>query len=197
MYKAKKNHIGILGIIFVIFIDVLPLWCDVYMYIDSKGVLHFTNVPTLNNYKHFIKEYPEKSLRSYSTDRYDYLINEASIKHGISFPLLKAIIKVESNFNPVAVSKAGAIGLMQIMPSNFKALKIENPFDPEENIMGGTCYFKKLIMRYNGNLTLAVAAYNAGPTRVDRSNSIPAIKETENYVKKVMQNYYLLKKNYN
>ncbi len=170
----------------------LPCHADIYMYIDNKGMLHFTNVPTSSNYRLYIRKRPAKSFNSYSTNKYDHYITEASKKHGISFPLLKAIINVESDFNPKAVSKAGAMGLMQIMPTNIRKLRIRDPFNPRENIMGGTRYLKELLQRYNGKLPLALAAYNAGPTTVDRYNGIPPIRETENYVRKVMKSYNIL-----
>lgn len=85
------------------------------------------------------------------------------------------------------------MGLMQIMPENFEALKITNPFNPRENILGGTLYLKQLMARFEGKLPLALAAYNAGPTKVERHKKIPPIKETENYVKKIMKSYYLYK----
>ena len=172
---------------------VLPCHAGIYMYIDSKGVLNFTNVPTSSNYRLYIRERPAKSFNSYLTNKYDRHIIEASKKHGVSFPLLKAIINVESDFNPKAVSKAGALGLMQIMPVNIRNLRIRDPFNPRENIMGGARYLKGLLQRYNGKLPLALAAYNAGPTMVDRYNGIPPIKETQNYVRKVMKSYNILK----
>ena len=98
---------------------------------------------------------------------------------------------MESNFDPKAISKKGAKGLMQIMPKNFDTLNIDDPFDPRENILGGSRYFQKLMDRYEGKLPLALAAYNAGPTAVDRHRGIPPIKETEDYVKKVMNYYYV------
>ena len=104
---------------------------------------------------------------------------------GLSFHLLKALIRVESNFDSQAVSKAGAMGLMQIMPENIKALKIRDPFDPRDNILGGALYLKTLIERFEGKLPLALAAYNAGPSVVDKYQAIPPIKETEEYVHKV------------
>ena len=134
------------------------------------------------------------SLNSNITDRYDDLITEASKKHGVSFSLLKALIKIESDFNPRAISSAGAKGLMQIMPENIRALNIKDPFDPLENIMGGTCYLKKLIRRFDGKLPMALAAYNAGPNMVDRYKRIPPFKETENFVEKVMKYYSIFKK---
>ena len=176
-----------------IFTGVLCGHADIYTYIDSDGVLHFTDVPTSSNYKLYLSESPSKVSNKYSTSKYDHFISEASIKYGVSFSLLKALIKVESNFNPKAVSKAGAMGLMQIMPENFDALKITNPFNPRENILGGTLYLKQLMTRFEGKLPLALAAYNAGPNRVARYKKIPPIEETENYVKKIMESYYLYK----
>lgn len=172
---------------------------DIYKYIDENGVVHFTNVPSDPSYQYklFIKDFTaRKPLRisSYSHDTYDEMITEASRMHGISFPLLKAVIKVESDFNPKAVSRAGALGLMQIMPENAKAFGMRDPFDPRENILTGTQYFRELLERFNGKLHLALAAYNAGPTVVDRYNSIPPIKETEDYVEMVMKYFYHFKK---
>ena len=176
-----------------IFTSVFCSHADIYTYIDSDGVLHFTNVPTSSDYKFYLSENPSKASIKYSTSKYDHFISEASIRYGVSFPLLKALIKIESNFNPKAVSKAGAMGLMQIMPENFEALKITNPFNPRENILGGTLYLKQLMTRFEGKLPLALAAYNAGPTKVERYKKIPPIKETEDYVKKIMEAYYLNK----
>ena len=174
---------------------------DIYKYIDENGVIHFTNVPTDSSYQYslFIKEMTKKrslTLSSYSSSAYDEMITEASQKHGISFPLLKAVIKVESNFNPRAVSRAGALGLMQIMPENAKAFRMRDPFDPRENILTGTQYFRELLERFNGKLHLALAAYNAGPSVVDRYNRIPPIKETEDYVERVLKYFQLFKNSY-
>jgi soluble lytic murein transglycosylase len=173
---------------------------DIYKFIDENGIVHFTNVPADPSYKYqlFIKDFTaRKPFRTseYNPDVYDNMINEASRLHGISFPLLKAVIKVESDFNPKAVSRAGALGLMQIMPENAKAFGMRDPFDPRENILTGTQYFRELLERFNGKLHLALAAYNAGPTVVDRYNSIPPIKETEDYVEMVLKYFRHFKKN--
>ena len=167
---------------------------DIYMYIDSDGILHYTNVPTSTDYKLYIKEYPRYQPNLDFTDIYDHLIIMAAEKHGVSFQLLKAVIKAESNFNPHAISKAGAAGLMQIMPENFKSFKINDPFNPSENIMGGACYLKSLLRQFKWKVPLALAAYNAGPNCVIRYNDIPPFRETEEYVKKVMKYYSILKK---
>jgi soluble lytic murein transglycosylase len=189
-----KLFIVIFSLIFVLCTFAATVYADIYVKIDSQGVLHFTNVPTSSNYKIYIREKPPEPLNSGATDRYDNLIAEASEKHGVSFSLLKALIKIESDFNPRAVSSAGAKGLMQIMPENIRALNIKDPFDPLENIMGGARYLKQLIKRFNGELPMALAAYNAGPNMVDRYKRIPPFAETENFVEKVMKYYSIFKK---
>ena len=165
---------------------------DIYMFIDSQGVLHFTNAPTSSQYRLYIRERPKPAA---ATIKYDGIIQEASNTYDLSFYLLKAIIKVESDFDSRAVSKKGAIGLMQIMPQNLHAFNIREPYDPKQNIMAGARYFKSLIERFQGKLPLALAAYNAGPTIVDRYRSVPPIEETQTYVKRVMKYFYLYKNN--
>ena len=186
MFTRTPFKVIALSALFVMSLAVMPLCADIYSYIDSQGVLHFSNVPTSAQYTVYIKERSTRSS-SYTNNQYDHLITGASKRQGVAFSLLKALIKTESNFNPKAVSRAGAKGLMQIMPVNIKELKIQNPFDPWENIMGGTRYLKQLIKRFNGELPLALAAYNAGPSAVERHQGIPPIKETEAFVKKVLK----------
>ena len=173
-----------------LFSPVLTVHGDIYRYIDENGVMHFTNTPTSSNqkFKLFLREKPKTSLRD-STKKYDDIIANASQQYGVSFPLLKAIIKAESGFNPRAVSKKGAKGLMQIMPQNFKLLGIEDPFDPAQNIHAGARYFKQMYDRF-GKLALSLAAYNAGPDAVARYKTVPPYEETEEYVKRVLKFYY-------
>ncbi len=178
-------------VLVVLFVVVFPVQADIYRYIDENGVMHFTNAPTssIQEYRLFIKE-KSRVIRRYSSEKYDDLISDASERSGVSFPLLKAIIKAESDFDPHAVSKKGATGLMQIMPENFKPLGINDPFDPWENINAGARYFKQMYDRFKGKLTLSLAAYNAGPTAVDRYKTIPPYEETQEYVRRVMKYYY-------
>jgi len=181
---------GILIVALFLFVVVPVVQADIYLFIDSQGVLHFTNAPTSSQYTLYIKERPKPAT---ATKKYDVIIQEASDTFGLSFSLLKAMIKVESNFDSRAISKKGALGLMQIMPQNLQAFNIREPYDPKDNIMGGARYFKSLLERFEGKLPLALAAYNAGPTIVDKYRNIPPIKETEDYVKKVMKYFYLYK----
>ena len=189
--KIKRRSIGRLVAFLFISAATPTVQADIYMFIDSQGVLNFTNAPTSSQYTLYMKERPKSSE---TTKKYDGIIQEASNKFGLSFSLLKAIIRAESNFDSRAISKKGALGLMQIMPQNLQAFNIRDPYDPKDNIMGGARYLKSLMERFEGKLPLALAAYNAGPTIVDKHQNIPPIKETKDYVKKVMKYFYLYQK---
>jgi soluble lytic murein transglycosylase-like protein len=190
-----RNHLKSINILFlslIVFLGMsMSVQADIYRYIDENGVMHFTNVPTssIKKFSVFLRE-KSSAIQRYSSEKYDELISHASELYGVSFPLLKAIIKAESDFDPYAVSKKGATGLMQIMPENFKPLGIMDPFDPWQNINAGARYFKQMFDRFKGKLTLSLAAYNAGPTAVDRYKTIPPYEETEEYVRRVMKYYY-------
>ncbi len=146
------------------------------------------NFKTVTLVKNEEDTFHHQSSRSL-TSAYNRIINKKSDQYRIESSLLKAVIKVESNWNSKAVSHAGAMGLMQLMPGTAYDLKITNPFNPEDNIDGGARYLRYLLDRFDGNLSHALAAYNAGPTRVKRHRGIPPIKETQQYVKRVLAIY--------
>lgn len=187
------SMISALIAVWMFFSTAPDVYADIYMYRDRNGVFHFTNAPTSPKYQLYIKEREREQFDTASTSSYDHLITQASTLHGVSFSLLKAVIKAESGFNPNAVSKKGAMGLMQIMPDNFKLLNVTDPFDPWENIMAGARYLKRMLDRYKGTLRLALAAYNAGPGAVDQYNGIPPYPETQHYIEQVLKYYHLFK----
>jgi len=193
MKRLIKKTVKILTTCTIILSFLAPAaFADIYRYIDENGVMHFTNAPTSSSqdFKLFLRERSKSAPSWYNRGKYDDLITSASERFGVSFPLLKAIIKAESDFDAQAVSKKGAMGLMQIMPQNFKFLGLKDPFDPIQNINAGARYFRQLYDRFNGKLALSLAAYNAGPTAVDRYKTIPPYEETEEYVRRVLKFYY-------
>ncbi len=194
---------------------------ELYRYIDRYGVAHYTNVPT-DRYKPIslsplstpkqegisfrtpkVRSTQRKALKLRSgknwkhtdSSRFDKDIRYAARAHKVDPLLIKAIIKTESAFNRYAVSSKGAQGLMQLMPATAKDLQVKDPFNPRENIYGGTKYIKWLLKRFNGDIRLSLAAYNAGPGRVRKK--IPRIPETISYVKKVLRHYKAYKKGTN
>jgi soluble lytic murein transglycosylase-like protein len=161
---------------------------DIYRYVDENGVMHFTNAPTSSKFKLFMRE-RKIFISKLDSKQFDPIIADASKKYGLEAPLIKAVIKAESDFDPNAISHKGARGLMQIMPMNYRLLNVENPFDPHQSIDAGARYLRDMMDRYNGKLNLSLAAYNAGPGAVDRHGGVPPYQETEEYIERVMRYY--------
>jgi len=146
--------------------------------------------------KEFIKKLRKRSdlIKKSEENGYEILIEDIAHEYGVDHLLIKAIMKVESNFNMYAISKKGARGLMQIMPKTAKKLGIKDIFDPHENLKGGIKYLKEMLEKFEGDLLLALAAYNAGPLVVERYKNIPPYSETRKYVREVLKYYYEYKR---
>ena len=165
----------------ILFLSVMlfPLVCDaaIYRYVDASGQLHFTNVPTTTQFRFYTGDGGSYQLES--------LIKHFADKFSLDAALIKAVIKVESDFDPTVVSSKGAQGLMQLMPGTAREIGVSNPMDPSQSIYGGSFYLRKMLDSFDRNLDYALAAYNAGPTTVRKYGGIPPYKETQNYVKRV------------
>jgi Transglycosylase SLT domain len=164
------------------------LLAALYTYVDEVGVQHFTNVPTNPRYR-MVERNTFSPLLSRLITKYDDDIQAISSQHGIDPALVRCIIRVESGFNPLAISMKGAQGLMQLMPATAQDLRVTNPFHPRENILGGVRYLRYLLNLFSGDLVLALAAYNAGENVVLRYRSVPPYPETMAYVRKVLGLY--------
>ena len=167
----------------------------VYKHVDSKGVIHYSSKkPEVKNFRILNIKCPEcgwKNKVNWMTtplvkNKFEKEIQAAALKWGVKPSLIKAIIHAESSFKPGVQSSAGAQGLMQLMPATQKTYSVKNPYDPNQNIQAGTEYLKHLLKKYNNNVKLSLAAYNAGETAVKKyGNSVPPYRETENYIKRV------------
>jgi soluble lytic murein transglycosylase-like protein len=169
---------------------------DIYAFVDERGIVNISNIAGGQFSKVLVKEASKsKASLNESNSAYDLLVSSAAKKSGVDRRLLHALIKVESNYNPDAVSSKGACGLMQVMPETARRYGVNNILDPEQNIQAGAQYFSDLLKLFDNNLELAVAAYNAGENAVIKSGSrIPNYPETHDYVAKVMTVYNDIKR---
>ncbi|MBM4132605.1 MAG: lytic transglycosylase domain-containing protein [Nitrospira sp.] len=162
---------------------------DVFYYVDREGTMHFTNTPTDSRFRKFRGPVSTARPAAQRADLTDTILRH-SRQHRVDPALIRAVIKAESDFDPTAVSRAGAMGLMQLMPLTALRLDVRDPYNPEENVRGGAQYLRYLLDRFHGNVPLALAAYNAGETRVERYRNLPPIEETRDYVSKVLRFYH-------
>lgn len=172
---------------------------DIYRYVDKDGVIHFSNTSKRGKLvapgRRGKNTGAKASVSQSNVDRnpadYDAYIREAASLYQIPEALVRAVIRVESNFDPRAISHANAQGLMQLIPATAERMLVSDPFDARQNVLGGTRYLRVLANLFNGNLQLTLAAYNAGEGAVIRYKGIPPYEETQNYVTKVLQFYNL------
>jgi soluble lytic murein transglycosylase-like protein len=189
----RKQIASSLIIILTIMV-LLPCYCTagIYKYVDNSGVVHFTNIPTSRSYRFYMHETFRETARRWKAnpEAYNPIIAHLCKKYDVEEALVKAVIRAESAFDPNAVSKKGAQGLMQLMPETARDLEVSNPLHPTQNLDGGIRYLRKLLDQFQGNLKLVLAAYNAGENAVVKyNNEIPPYEETRTYVDRVL-NYY-------
>ncbi len=165
---------------------------NVYRWVDERGVVHLTDVPTDRRFEPVritprgLQTRPQRR----DPNAFDALIVQAARRHGLPPALVKAVVHAESAFDPFAISRKGAVGLMQLMPATAAHVGVRDPFRPDENLLGGSLYLRHMVDRYR-NWILALAAYNAGPRAVDRHQGVPPYQETRQYVRRVLHYYRL------
>ncbi|MBA4371835.1 MAG: lytic transglycosylase [Thermodesulfovibrio sp.] len=185
----------VFSLLFLVFSLAGTAWSDIFRYTDESGVVCYTDAPFGKKTELVLRENRPEEKQSLSLKQpiaradYSHYVQKAATKYDIDSALINAVIKTESNGNHKAISRKGAIGLMQLMPTTASDMNVRNPYNPEENIEGGTRYLRAMLEKFNGDLTLALAAYNAGPGTVEKYRSVPPISETRDYVKKVYSLY--------
>jgi soluble lytic murein transglycosylase-like protein len=205
-----RKMVLMLGVACLLSSATAPARADIYRCKRSDGTLHYTNIREPGRRCQLVVRGSKKSKAKASSKsrsgaakaggngskdparyrRYDGLIVEAARLYQLPEPFIRAVMRVESDFNPTVVSRAGAMGLMQLMPKTARSMGVADPFDVRQNILGGARYLRILANRFKGDLVLTVAAYNAGEGAVEKYNGIPPYKETQRYVRRVLKHYY-------
>lgn len=192
MVNMKRLWIFLLGCM----ISASAAHADIFKYVDEHGVICYTDTPKGKKadkvYSDPVDKTPLPHQSARSTSRvadYHDIVHVKASQYDLDPLLVKAVITTESNWNERAVSRKGAMGLMQLMPATAMEMNVRDPYNPEENIEGGVKYLRYLLERFDGDLTLALAAYNAGPSAVEKFGNVPPISETKQYVHKVLSLY--------
>ncbi|ANA40221.1 lytic transglycosylase [Geobacter anodireducens] len=192
---TKTFTIVVLAVAMICSAGIAPALADIYRYEDEDGVVHFTDAPTDKRFKVFMRDIKrDKKLRTTfrlancvrDPREFEPIIDQCALEYGVDRSLVKAVIHAESGYNPNALSPKGASGLMQLMPKTAKDLKVANSFDPKENIKGGVRYLRFLLDTFKGDVALALAAYNAGMSRVAQYGGVPPYQETRTYIDRVL-----------
>ena len=198
MYVSRLSPLLVIfSLVLCAFAALLPAHADVYKYVDDNGHMFFTDEPPHPGYKLILKSRkqwrePKVDFRSREKNRKRFALKIAAValSHDLPEGLIHAVIATESAYDPLAVSRAGAVGLMQLMPETAKRYGVINRRDPAANLSGGTRYLKDLLKRFDNDLELALAGYNAGENAVEKyGNQIPPFTETRSYVRKVIKLY--------
>jgi soluble lytic murein transglycosylase-like protein len=212
--RRSLRYPSLFGLVVVLATLATPARADIYSYTDADGVVHFTNItPSGAGQGRWTKIYktgpgkagaqrgscercdvvPARDSSAARFSRYDDYIHEASQLYAMPEPFIRAVIHVESSYDPRVVSSAGARGLMQLMPSVIHDMRVDDPHDPRANIMGGTRLLRILANKYDGDIVLTIAAYHAGAANVARWGGVPPYETTQKYVKMVLGQYYRYK----
>jgi soluble lytic murein transglycosylase len=193
MIQLKLELIQVGLVLAALILSPLSVHADIYRYVDTNGVMHFTDTPTNSQFHFFMKEKRQKTSTGSVTD----LIQHYAAIFNLDDSLVRAVIKVESDYDPNALSSKGAQGLMQLIPETARDMNVSDPFNPAQNIRGGSRYLRLMLDQFGDDLEMALAAYNAGPSAVRRYGGVPPFDETRNYVEKVKKFYrhYLQNKN--
>ena len=186
---VSYRSVVVLGIFFALMLAVIvgEAGADIYQCRDAQGGVLFTDTPTRSGCLLLISQRREDGWQaSWSPSRFDEMIVSASERHRVDPALVRAVVKVESDFNETARSRKGAQGLMQLMPETARLHDVGNVYDPEKNIEGGVRHLRLLLDRYRGDLELVLAAYNAGIQAVEKYGGIPPYSETKEYIRRVL-----------